>query len=142
MTSQDDTRLRGRHPEFARMSNRPGIGANFMHYAASAMLEFNLEQNAGDVPSHLRHGKKLLPLGRYLRRKLRTYVGLPEETPQQILQKLFEEMQPLRDLAQAASDETGEKYSKAFKRIAMEQSEQQVRTMEARIKIFKDRRHL
>lgn len=142
MTSKDDARLNGRHPEFARMSNRPGIGANFMHYVASSLLEFNLADTRADVPSALRHGTRVLPLGRYLRRKLRTYVGLDEKTPETVLKELFETLQPLRDLAQATSDETGERYGEAFKRLVIEQSDQAVLNMEARMKIFKDRKTL
>lgn len=142
MTSKDDARLNGRHPEFARMSNRPGIGANFMHYVASTVLEFNLAGSAADVPSQLRHGKRLLPLGRYLRMKLRKYSGLDEKTPEKVLSQLFDELQPLRNLAQATSDETGEKYGAALKRLIIEQSDQAVVNMETRGRIFKDRRSI
>lgn len=142
MTSKDDARLNGRHPEFARMSNRPGIGADFMHHIGSTLLEFNLADNKADVPSALRHGTRLLPLGRYLRRKLRAVVGLDEKTPEHVLKELYETLQPMRHLAQATSDETGEKYGEAFKRLIIQQSDQAVLNMENRQKIFKDRKTL
>lgn len=84
MTSPDDSRLYGRHPEFARMSLRPGLGASYLHDVASVLLDPDLPAQ-GDVPSSLRMGKKLMPLGRYLRRKLRTYVGNPQEAPRSAL---------------------------------------------------------
>lgn len=74
LTKSDDPRLGGRHPEFARMSLRPGIGAlavpdivdtlQTKHGCAQLALE-------GDVPTILQHGSRKLPLGRYLRSKLR-----------------------------------------------------------------------
>lgn len=91
MTRSDDARLADRHPEFARMSLRPGIGASYMHDLASVVMEFDLADTEGDVPSSLRHGKRLMPLGRYLRRKLRTYVGMEEKAPQHVLDKIKEE---------------------------------------------------
>lgn len=84
LTAADDERLLGRHPEFSRMSLRPGIGADFMHDVASTIMQFNLEEaTQGDVPSSLRHGSRTLPLGRYLRRKLRVLVGKEANAPQQ-----------------------------------------------------------
>lgn len=88
MTKTDDVRLGDRHPEFARMSLRPGIGAHYLHELASVIMEFDLADSEGDVPSSLRHGKRLLPLGRYLRRKLRTYVGMEENAPSHVLETL------------------------------------------------------
>lgn len=83
LTNKNDPRLLGRAPEFARMSLRPGIGADFMHEVASTVLQFDLEEaTQGDVPSSLRHGSRTLPLGRYLRRKLRTLVGKDPHAPQ------------------------------------------------------------
>lgn len=78
LTSKDDPRLQGRHPEFARMSLRPGIGAGAMVSVGEAL---NSSSGAlsiaatGDVPTALRHERKSLPLGRYLRRKLREELG-------------------------------------------------------------------
>lgn len=93
MTAKDDIRLRGRVPEFARMSLRPyGIGAGMMDDVSSTMLEFNLESREVDVPGALRHGSKLLPLDRYLRRRLRRLIGRDESTPEKALAELEEEM--------------------------------------------------
>lgn len=73
--------LGGRFPEFARQSNgggkahiKGGIGAPAVESIASVLqttagLDFVLE--TGDVPLSLRQGKKTLPLGRYLRDKIR-----------------------------------------------------------------------
>lgn len=103
MTAKDDYRLRGRHPEFARMSLRPGIGQSAMHEVASQLMRFNLDQSQPDVPSVLRHGSRLLPLGRYLRRNLRRMIGKDEKTPQAVLDAMAEEMRPLRVAAFDAS---------------------------------------
>jgi len=74
MTGKDDERLKGRYPEFARMSLRPGIGANAISDVADALQNRHGWDSigiTGDVPSVLRHGSRTMPLGRYLRRKLR-----------------------------------------------------------------------
>lgn len=90
MTSADDPRLKGRQPEFARMSLRPGIGKDAMVEVANALQRFNLDQSQPDVPSALRHGGRLLPLGRYLRRKLRAQLGKEESAPPFIDPEMFE----------------------------------------------------
>lgn len=98
LTGKDDVRLEGRHPEFARMSNRPGIGAAAMDDVASTLMEHGLD-NEEDVPAALRHGNKLYPLGRYLRRRLRARIGRDEKAPQSVLEKAKAELSPLRNLA-------------------------------------------
>lgn len=148
MTDKMDARLDGRHPEFARMSTgsrkgEGGLGAGFMHEIASTFLQFNLGDKETDVPSALRHGSRLLPLGRYLRRKLRVMVGRDEKTPQEVLDQLFSEMSPLREIAQLAADASKEvKYGQAFKEEVIKASDQAVANMENRAKIFKQRRVL
>lgn len=73
MTAPDDERLRGRHPEFSRMSLKPGLGFGPMHDVASDLLSGG---DFVDVPSSLPFGEgSSLPLGRYLRRNLRLLVG-------------------------------------------------------------------
>lgn len=97
LTSKSDPLLRGRHPEFARMSNRPGIGGDFVDEIASTIMEHDLEKEMEDVPISLRHGARELPLGPYLRRRLRTRLGRSEKTPQSILEARKEELRPLFD---------------------------------------------
>lgn len=81
LTAKDDPRLRGRYPEFARMSLRPGIGAGAMAVLA-AQLHHDSGLNhiavTGDVPTHLKLGQKTVPIGRYLRQKLREEMGMPD----------------------------------------------------------------
>jgi len=79
MTHAQDTRLGGRNPEFARMSLKPGIGADAMHNVASEILRYNLEDR--DVPTTLQLSGKHFPLGKYLRGKLRELVGQEEKLP-------------------------------------------------------------
>lgn len=67
-------KLRGRHPEFARMSNRPGIGA----WAADGMadkLKFYNTLGTVDIPKSLIHAGRHLPLGRYLTDRLYEKMG-------------------------------------------------------------------
>lgn len=100
MTGKNDERLQGRHPEFARMSNRPGIGAPLVPDIASTLLVHNLDQEP-DVPSALRHGARILPLGRYLRRQLRLQVGKPANAPPETLAQYDAEMSRVREAAYA-----------------------------------------
>lgn len=86
----------GREPEFARMSLRPGIGHGFLKSVATEWIRFNLDSSQEDVPVFLRHGVKELPLGRYLRRKLRVMVGRDEKTPEHIVKRLTDEMLDVR----------------------------------------------
>lgn len=52
-----------------------------MHDVASALMEHDLDEKMLDVPLSLQHGTTKLPLGRFLRRKLRTYIGRDEKQP-------------------------------------------------------------
>lgn len=74
--------LAGRHPEFARMSTHPGIGALAIKEIAKAVNTPAGAQgvlNNGDVPWQLQRGKKQYPLGRYLIDKLRQESGYDKE---------------------------------------------------------------
>jgi len=89
----------GAHPEFTRMSLRPGIGTGLMHEVASALLQHNLNESLIDVPLTLRHGNREWPLGRFLRRKLRTFIGRPPNAPAEVLAIQEAELQNLRETA-------------------------------------------
>lgn len=78
MNQADDKRLEGRHPEFCRMSLKPGIGAR-----AAVEIARHVNSDAGsrafaesgDVPRQVRWERKKWPLGRYLRAKIRDEAG-------------------------------------------------------------------
>lgn len=81
LTRKNDPRLKGRHPEFARMSLKPGIGADGASYFGSQLLskkKFVLDEY-GDVPTAVSYGKKMRPLGAYLRSKIRKELGVEKE---------------------------------------------------------------
>ena len=99
MTAKDDARLEGRAPEFARMSLRPGIGAHMMADVAHELLSLGLEAEMIDVPANLRHGGKVMPLGRYLRRRLRESMGREANAPAEA--EIKPEVQAVYDAAAA-----------------------------------------
>lgn len=81
MTRFDDPRLNNKHPEFARMSLKPGIGHGALLAIAQVISRYDLLTLQGDVPVTLQHGSTQWPLGRYLRRQLRKELGLNEISP-------------------------------------------------------------
>lgn len=88
-----------RHPPFARMSNRPGIGCYFMDEVASTLMEHGLEGTMADVPYGLRTSGRIWPLGSYLRRNLRRRIGRDEKAPLESYARQEERMRPLREYA-------------------------------------------
>lgn len=94
MISSVDVRLKGRKPEFARMSLKPGIGAQAMEVVAHALKDkggLAFLAREFDVPAGLRIDGGIKPLGRYLRRRLRGLVGMDE--------RMAAEARRLRDVA-------------------------------------------
>ena len=135
MTDGRDKRLRGREPEFARMSLRPGIGANSIGRIADALARYE----AG-VPGGLRHGERVLPLGRYLREKI--YETRPNAEIEKVkcLEDWKKELQALREAAKALSDKKvyveGTYDHEIFRRLLVEQDMEKVRQLEARRKLY------
>jgi hypothetical protein len=126
LTSDDDARLSGRHPEFARMSNRPGIGKDAMHEVASAILTAETE-----LVSSLRHGAKTKPLGRYLRNQLSEMIGDDQEKRKEVEQAIREmEMLPLRQEARKSKE------APTLKTQILQANEGRRRSALARMKIF------
>jgi hypothetical protein len=73
-----------RVPEFALMSRRPGLGVGYISELASSLLSVDVQKHYVDVPSAIRFGGKVLPLGRHLRRQLRLEVfGHADPSPLQ-----------------------------------------------------------
>ena len=100
MTHRLDPRLNGRHPEFARMSLKPGIGADAMYDVASAAM-YVKELDNKDI-STIDYGKSKVPLGRYLTRKLRKYRGMDENAPLEVTEAIKKELLPLRLAARSS----------------------------------------
>lgn len=135
MTRPDDIRLNGRHPEFSRMSNQNGgIGLGMMHDVASVLLELDLVASQGDVPSSLRIGKRLRPLGRYLTNKLRLYATGTEEKPLIAQIEWEAEMQRLRENQFAAGGR------KSITAQYQEEKAQALKNFDAKWKIHRQRR--
>lgn len=102
MTAKDDPRLHGRYPEFARMSLRPGIGAPAIHAVAEALQNKHgwdeINRN-GDVPSVLRSAGRTMPLGRYMRARLREELGFKfrSDNPEKAFKKTAELLDLYKD---------------------------------------------
>lgn len=84
MTGKDDERLKGRHPEFVRMSRKPGIGvaglAGIIKWCYSTQGAAYIQRNH-DVPQSIRFGGKIFPLGRYLVTRMREEFGILSSDP-------------------------------------------------------------
>lgn len=135
MTSADDERLQGRHPEFASMSRRPGLGA-----AAVVRASLDVKRDAPNSKEAL-HGLsqyvvagKSYPLGQYLRRVSRAALGLPTGSTKAEaleLQALFDTMvsdalKADRSISRLASD----------REVLVKAGEQKRLNQAARLKVF------
>lgn len=142
LTAKDDLRLNGRHPEFSRMSLRPGIGAVSLEHVANVLKSsphaLQAILNDGDVPAILQHGGRKLPLGRYLRRKLREHLKIYDEFgtlgSQPLEGKVVQqaEMQILREDFLVASQKTEDL---TLKQYLINKNAQKVLNMETKAKI-------
>jgi hypothetical protein len=134
--------LKGRHPEYARMSLKPGIGAPAVDKIVE-MLETDLGcsiiENEGDVPSVLSHGKKKYPLGRYLRRKIREKMGWKNTgTPEDLLSQLREEnIEKYFTLKEKTKLKIYDQ-----KALLLEENRTRIKTIEKRQKIFESKRSI
>lgn len=125
----------GRHPEFPRMSRRPGIGALAISDISDSLTTdhgSDVILSHGDVPIALKHGRRSLPLGRYLRRKLREHIGLDEDQiKKDYSQKKALEMYTLRLEDEAIARSPQEALDLRRKRFA--EKKQKIRNLESRL---------
>lgn len=128
--------LQGRKPEFARMSNKPGIGASFIP-AIIDMLETthgkDLVVELGDAPDLIQIGGKDILLGKYLKNKLRDEIGITDEQKERKLSQLQKEN--VQEWLQYV-EETPRHY-KGQKAYLQEKNIQKVRDLEKRQTMFK-----
>lgn len=141
MYRRDDERLRGREPEFSRMSLRPGIGAVAMSVVARDLDKY-VELDKSMPPPALRIGNRILPIGRYLRKRLRMEMGLGDVATEKEVEAAREKMRPLYEIAKAYTDQSlayGEERvsDKVLYRLLVEANREKARQLEAREKIWK-----
>lgn len=126
----------GRAPAFVRMSLRPGIGAEAMVTVSARLLPV---RDAGvafaDVPTALAHGRRMLPLGRYLMRVLRDEMDFTEVGAQPGWEA--EAARELLELYQAQGCDTAR-----FVALVEGQRRQAAMNCEVRAKIHEQRRTL
>lgn len=144
MTKKDDPRLNGRYPEFARMSLKPGIGAPAVADIADTLTSpagCDALASVGDVPHHLILERKQIPLGRYIRGKLREKLHFPDKkTPQESLDLWKAEMQKLHE--DFKSETAGKALSQYldkkqhFKQWLIDKNAQKVLQLETKSKIY------
>lgn len=138
IVEKKDPRMYGKVKEFSRMSLKPGIGAS----AVPALVE-QLETPFGqqsiidnmDVPATLLHGRKKMPLGKYLMRKIRESLSINEEVirDEKMLRWSYENVVELRDAL---------KGNKTQKEIYFEKTKQGALNQERRSKIKKKARFI
>lgn len=127
MRHRHDPRLKGREPEFARMSLRPGIGFAALDELTRTIMQYDLDETE-KVPTHLRHGEIKRPLGRYLRGKLADMLDMDKEC-------VDEEMQAVWSAAVAATPSGGEVRRILFKNMLIEAAEQRILNIKSRMAI-------
>lgn len=148
LTRAGDPRLEGRYPEFARQSNRPGIGAPAVPVLAEAIATdagYRELLTTRDVPTYLLVGGKKVPLGPYLRQKLREEIGMPDDWNKEakeafVLQKSTELSALLN--RSLADPETVSRYKSLGKAVTAssvlaEENKGAIQSIEARSKIQK-----
>lgn len=132
LTLPDSPGLNGRHPEFARMSLRPGIGALVVEEIMRVVYSQNGSKDIairGDVPDQIHLNGKKVPLGRYIRNQLRDAYGIAKKTPEEVMRAL-QLTAPLKVLES----------SEFYKREALR--EQHAHNAAARVRLQKSRRKL
>lgn len=148
MTSKEDSRLKGRYPEFSRQSNRPGIGAPALPVIIDSLTTdsgalFLLENK--DVPMQFRMEKQKMPLGRYLRQQLRKAYGFTPKknifgqesypSPSYKIQEYSMQMcQLYTDTVQASPPET--RKTLGLKQVLLLKNKQKILNLETKFKIF------
>ena len=123
--------LHGRSPEFAHMSLKPGIGAGTIKKIARDTYGLLPD---GEVPRILKHGRKNLPLGRYLRTLLTRELGLDEESEKSKNIKNYSK--EMSELYQSLKDhpKIGKK-DHSFQNMLQEKNTQKIREIETRYQI-------
>lgn len=139
MYRRDDARLKGREPEFRRMSLRPGIGGHSAMYLADALRLYGMAENPV-LPATYRFGQRLLPIGKYLRQRVRVALGRDKNASVEEVEEAKARMQPLYEIAARFTDQSLYKTRRVsdvvLYKLLVEANREKARQVEAREKIF------
>ena len=110
------------------MSNRPGIGAHFVTRIVSELRSTSIREGLRlTVPGQLRIAGKKLPMGRYLREKIREELGLSKKDVEEVVRTSFEMCELQEELFQKDRDK-GQTLGQSFR----ENHKQQVLNQKSR----------
>ena len=128
--------LDGNHPEFARMSLKPGIGAPALPTIQS-MLEtehgVTLLSELNDVPDLIEINGKQMLLGSYLKNKLRERIGVDEKTKEKKLSQLRQEK--IKEYISYREEIENPLEAKSQKEFLIDKHLQKVRNLEKRLSL-------
>lgn len=130
-----------KYPEFSRMSLKPGIGALAMSVVAQPIIAIQKELNQSylDVPATLQSGRRPMPLGRYLRSKLREELGRSRETPLAVKVAYIAEVCRLHEGYQETSSFKESPFKTPRDRY-FGMNKQLLRNQDSKIKIYEQRK--
>lgn len=156
LTDVNDERLCGLNAEFSTGSTQPGLGHGMVACIADTITRHNLLID-GDVPVTINMGRAAVPLGRYLRQQVRMFLsGRYDEFKAIPASHVLRRSRVLREIKSAfpsQSDPRREAEMSHVRAVALADkenpsqlyhllklSEQEIRTTEAKFRLFKKRR--
>ena len=145
LTKSHDARLEGRFPEFQRMSNRPGLGANAVDPIAEALFSRfgkSMLTDEGDVPAVIYQGGRPIYLDRYIRQKLRDAIGVNDATKEKTKQVHQAKLLSMLQAHRADPDIPQNKKAYNVKEFVQQRDKQKITNLKAKDKIYKKRRDL
>lgn len=142
LTAPDEPFLGGRHPEFARMSNRPGLAHAAALQIARQLSSMHLNWETGDVPKHILYQGKKIPLGRYLLRICREALGFTPQYIAELKQQVATETS-IELLALYEATKTGAPDDLTTpKSVHLDRTRQRIVQIENRANLYADRKKL
>lgn len=141
--SWTEKKLRGRHPEFVRMSLKPGIGAIAIKKLVTGTVQSRMGtyvKSLQDAPAVLRLNTSLRPLGKYLRRKFREALGRGPDTPEPILAAYYSELE--REYQEYKGTASGPDLFKDARSAYFSKNKEKIKAVEKRFKMFQKGRTL